>query len=171
MDATLRDLNSLPGVMGSMFCDVQGRILARAFPPGYGETELRQAAAELAERSRGLQKGTGPINLVDLRYADARLLVKPVGDFSLLLLCSKAVNVPMLLVTVSVAGKRLEQLVPANMALDPFDELRHQRYSLARSEQDASVREGPLHPDRLVEGDRSRVLCADEERHERRGCE
>jgi phosphate transport system substrate-binding protein len=110
MEAMLKDLNALPGVIGSMFCDAKGRVLANAFPSQFEGPELRQAATELAERTRGLREATGKIRLIDMRYADARLVVKPFGDYALLFLCAKTVNLQLLLVSAAVAGKKLERL-------------------------------------------------------------
>ena len=33
MQALLRQLNAVPGVVGTMVCDQDGRVLAHAFPP------------------------------------------------------------------------------------------------------------------------------------------
>lgn len=113
METLLANLNAVPGVVGSMICDAEGRVLGQAFPPAFDVARLGEAAAVLADGSVGLETVTGPIGLIDLRYGNARVVARPMPDGLLLLLCSKAVNLQLLMIEVSVTAKKLERMVAA----------------------------------------------------------
>ena len=109
MQTLLESLNSVPGVVGGMVCAPEGRVLARAFPGPFDDASLRDAAAVLADGCVGLDTVTGSLGLVDLRYAGARIVVKPMTGGLLLLLCGKAVNLQLLLISVAVASRKIEK--------------------------------------------------------------
>ncbi len=113
MQPLLEGLNQVPGVVGSLVCAQDGRVLAHAFPPVFDASSLQDAATVLADGAAGLETVTGPIDVVDLRYPQARVIVKPMTSGHVLLLCSSAVNVQTLLITLSVAVKKLEKLAVA----------------------------------------------------------
>ncbi len=113
MEPLLDSLNAVPGVVGSFVCSPDGRILAHAFPDTFDESSLQESASVLADGALGLATVTGPVGLVDLRYGDARIVVKPMAGALLMLLCTKAVNLQMLVISVSVASKKIEKLVIA----------------------------------------------------------
>jgi len=92
MQAMLQKLNGVPGVRGGMLCDGQGRVLARALPPDLGDVEAAEAAVALAESSRDLRAVAGRIGLLDLHYAQHRLVVRQVSAGQVLLLCEKSVS-------------------------------------------------------------------------------
>lgn len=111
MQALLGTLNSMPGVMGSMVCDAEGRVRAQAFPPPFEAAAVQEMATVLADGAVGLETVTGRIDLVDLRYGEARLVVKPMAGGLVVLLCGRSVNVSLLGISVSVATKKLEKLL------------------------------------------------------------
>ncbi len=119
MQSLLSQLNSVPGVVGSMVCDTNGRLLAQAFPPVFDPSMLRGAAAVLADSTVGLETVTGKVGMVDLRYGDARIVVKPMTGAHLLLLCTLRMNLQVLNISTSVAVPKLEQLVAARPAQRP----------------------------------------------------
>ncbi len=110
MQALLDDLNLLPGVVGSMFCDAQTGVLWRAFPAEFDERSLFAVASALAVSTPELKPVTGPIGVLDLRYREARVLIRPVGEASLVVLCTRSANVREVLAFASVACKKFERL-------------------------------------------------------------
>ena len=82
MQALLEDLNSLPGVVGSMFCDAHNGVLSRAFPPDVDESSLTAIASALASSTPELKTITGPVGVLDLRYRDARVVIRPTSESS-----------------------------------------------------------------------------------------
>ncbi len=111
MQPLLDSLNTVPGVVGSMVCTQDGRLLAHSFPAVFDASSLQQAATVLADGATGLETVTGAINLVDLRYQQARMILKPVTGGHLLLLCAATVNIQALVISLSVASKKIEKLI------------------------------------------------------------
>jgi len=108
----LNQLNSVPGVVGSLVCDSEGRVLAEAFPSLFDATMLKDAAAALGDTA-GLESMTGAIGMLDFRYADARVVVRPLEQAMLLVLCAKTINLQLLIISASVATKKLAKQIEA----------------------------------------------------------
>jgi predicted regulator of Ras-like GTPase activity (Roadblock/LC7/MglB family) len=113
MQAVLTQINSVPGIVGSMLCDEDGKLAAHIFPPLFDSSLMSEAAAALADSALGLQSATGTVELIDLRYNDARIVVKTMPQSFLILLCTKAVNMQLLTISLNVAIKKLEKLFAA----------------------------------------------------------
>jgi predicted regulator of Ras-like GTPase activity (Roadblock/LC7/MglB family) len=113
MHALLSQLRAVPGVVGCMVSDPEGRLVAQAFPPLFDGSMLLEAARTLADASAGLETACGPVGMVDLRYADARIVVKPLSGASLLFLCAKGMNLQPLAISAAVAAPKLERLLEA----------------------------------------------------------
>jgi predicted regulator of Ras-like GTPase activity (Roadblock/LC7/MglB family) len=116
MQAVLTQINSVPGVIGSMICDEDGQLAAQVFPQLFDASMMEDAAETLAECLGALQNATGAVDLLDLRYNEARLVVKSMAQAHLLLLCTKAVNMQLLAISLNVATKKLEKLHAAAKA-------------------------------------------------------
>ena len=119
MQSLLTQLNSVPGVAGSMVCDTEGRLLGHAFPPLFDPSMLGDAATALTDCMAGLKDVTGNAAMVDLRYEDARIVVKPMTGARLLLLCTPQLNFQVLSLSTSVAVPKLEKLVAAGVVSQP----------------------------------------------------
>jgi predicted regulator of Ras-like GTPase activity (Roadblock/LC7/MglB family) len=119
MQAVLTQINSVPGVVGSMVCDEDGRLAAQLFPPLFDSVMMAEAAAALADSAVGLQSSTGAVQLVDLRYNDARIVVRTMPQSFLILLCTKSVNMQLLTISLNVAIKKLEKLFAAYKVQQP----------------------------------------------------
>lgn len=107
----LSQLNAVPGVVGSMVCDREGQLLAHVFPPLFEPSILGSAAALLADCRAGLESMAGTIGLIDLRYAHARVVVRPLSRAHLLLLGAASLNLHLLSISTSVAVPKLERLI------------------------------------------------------------
>lgn len=118
MDKVLGGLNAVPGVMGSMLCDSHGRVLAHEFVERIGGTVLQEAAAVLADGAVALETVTGPLGLVDFRYENARVVARSVPGALLLALCTKAVNLPLAWMAMSVVSRRFEELAASPDGLE-----------------------------------------------------
>ncbi len=113
MQTVLNQLITIPGVVGGMVCDREGALLSRTFPPLFDEAILATAARVLVDGTAGLETVTGKVGLVDLRYADARIVVRPMAGAHLVLLCAAQTNLQLLNISTSVALPKLERLVAA----------------------------------------------------------
>jgi predicted regulator of Ras-like GTPase activity (Roadblock/LC7/MglB family) len=111
MRTLLGHLNAVPGVVGSLVCGSDGQLLAHAFPPVFDEALLADVAKTVAESTAGLATLTGAVKLLDLRHANARILVRPAAGATLLFLCNPSMNVQPLEISTSVAVPKLEKLV------------------------------------------------------------
>ncbi len=158
MQTVLGTLNSMPGVMGSMVCDSEGRVRAHSFPAPFEPTALQEMATVLTDGAVGLETVTGRIDLVDLRYGESRVFVKPMTGGLVVLLCGRAVNVPLLGISISVATRKLEKLLappevdaapapvaePVEIATEPAEMVGEPaRNAAGTSEFDAEPSSGP----------------------------
>ncbi len=116
MQALLSQLNSVPGVVGSMVCDTEGQVYAHAFPPLFDGRMLTSAAAVLAHGVAGLETVTGKVGMVDLRYGNSRVVVRPMSGAHLLVLCTHQTNLQLLNISASVAVPKLEKMVAVQQA-------------------------------------------------------
>ncbi len=110
MESLLRQLAALPGVVGSLLCDAEGRLLAQAFPPPFELSGLREVARILGDGAAGLETVCGPIGMIDLRYGDGRIVAAPVAGGWLLFLCAAAANLRLLAISAAAAAPRIEKL-------------------------------------------------------------
>lgn len=121
MELVLQQINTLPGVVGSLVMYAEGRVAASVFPPLFDEPIIKEAAGSLAAVCERLQLGDS-LDLLDLRYANGRVLVKPLAGGFLLLLCAKDVNLQVLAISLNVAMKKLENLVRAKATVPEVTE-------------------------------------------------
>jgi predicted regulator of Ras-like GTPase activity (Roadblock/LC7/MglB family) len=113
MEAVLKQLNTVPGVVGSMVCDLEGGLVSKTFPSLFDDEVLTSAARILVDGAAGLETVTGKVGMIDLRYADARIVVRPMTVGHLVLLCAAQTNLQLLNISTSVAVPKLERLVAA----------------------------------------------------------
>jgi predicted regulator of Ras-like GTPase activity (Roadblock/LC7/MglB family) len=106
--AMMRQLNSVPGVVGSLVCDREGRLLAHAFPPTVDAATIERAAAALGERTAALQTALGAVGTIDLRYASSRIVVKVAGGARVLFLCAPSMNLQLLAMSAAGVLRQLE---------------------------------------------------------------
>ncbi len=114
MHTVLSQLNAVPGVIGSMACDMDGRLLGEAFPPLFDAGLLKDAARVLSDGAVGLALATDSLDLLDFRFGEARLSVKPFPGAMLLVLSSRATNLQFLNLAVSLAAGKLAKVRPAS---------------------------------------------------------
>ncbi|WP_298266448.1 roadblock/LC7 domain-containing protein [Geobacter sp.] len=110
MDDVLQQINTVPGVIGSLVCGAAGEVVAHAFPPLFDLSILQGVAGVVADPGSGVRNSAGAFDLVDLRYQDGRIVVKPLEESFLLLLGTKAINLQVLTISLNVAKGKLEAL-------------------------------------------------------------
>jgi predicted regulator of Ras-like GTPase activity (Roadblock/LC7/MglB family) len=113
VQALLSQFNSVPGVVGSMLCDKEGHVLADLFPPRIDRSAPARAAQLLADKASGLETIGGPVGLLTLRFAEARLVVKPLAGGNLLVVCAPSANPQPLAILAATIAPKLEKLVAA----------------------------------------------------------
>lgn len=111
MQDILRHINSVEGVIGSAVFNEKGIVLSHAFPPLIDAAALKKAAELTLECVHGLQIAQ-TLEVLDLRYAEGRIIVKSFPGAMLCLLCAKNINLQVLIITLNLAVKKLETLLP-----------------------------------------------------------
>jgi predicted regulator of Ras-like GTPase activity (Roadblock/LC7/MglB family) len=111
MQDILKHINSIEGVVGSAVFNDKGSVLVHAFPALIDAASLDKAAALVLECSHGLQISQ-TMDILDLRYADGRIVAKSFPGATLFMLCTKNINLQMLSITLNLAVKKLEPRLP-----------------------------------------------------------
>jgi predicted regulator of Ras-like GTPase activity (Roadblock/LC7/MglB family) len=105
--AALQQLASVPGVVGSLVFDRRGGLVASEFPAVFDDDGLRQLAGQLAGDGYFQEWLTGDQALLDLRYADGSVVVRPVDDTWLMVLCTPQANPQLLSMSLTQVARRL----------------------------------------------------------------
>lgn len=111
MNVVLQQLGSVPGVIGCLLCNDSGQLIDSAFPPLFDDSMLHQAAALLSDNAPAFTTPSGTIMMLDFRYGNGRIIGKPLSCGFLLLLCTSAVNIQLLSMSVNVAEKKIEKVL------------------------------------------------------------
>jgi len=111
MHSVLQSLHSVPGIIGGLLSDDEGGVLAHSFPPVFDLSSLQALTSGLNYNIMGLQDATGGVKLLDLRYEHGRIIVKPLPNHFLLMLCEPNLNLQLLSISMNVAIKKIEKLI------------------------------------------------------------
>lgn len=119
MQDILRYINSVEGVIGSAVFNDHGVVVDHAFPPLIDTNSLKTAVGLVLECAHGL-KIAQSLDILDLRYAEGRIIIKAFPGALLCLLCAKNINLQVLTITLNLAVKKLGALLPT--AAEPAEE-------------------------------------------------
>jgi predicted regulator of Ras-like GTPase activity (Roadblock/LC7/MglB family) len=119
MQAVLTQLNSLPGVVGSLVCTREGRVLAQVFPAVFDPGAIDEAARTLVDGATALSLGSEKDDQLDLRFRDVRLLAKPFAAQWLAVLSGRTTNLQMLILAMKAAIARIDKLEAAPPTAPP----------------------------------------------------
>jgi len=111
MKDILQHINSVDGVIGSALFSQKGEVLAHACSVLIDETSLKKAALLALECTHGLQISQ-TLDFIDLRYTDGHVIVKALPGALLFLLCANNINLQVLSITLNLAVKKLEAVLP-----------------------------------------------------------
>jgi hypothetical protein len=78
---------------------------------------LRTAVTTVSENLPGLQEITGGVRLIDFRFMNGRIVVKPIEGGCLVILCENTINLQVLVITLNVAVKKIEKLLSGGGAV------------------------------------------------------
>lgn len=125
MKNILQHINGVDGVIGSAVFSHKGEVLAHAFPALFDAASLKKAASLTLECSHGLQISQ-TLDLLDLRFADGRILFKAFPGAILFLLCAHSINLQVLSITLNLAAKKLQARLqdepPAEIKKSPVED-------------------------------------------------
>ena len=140
MDETLQQLGQIPGVVGSVLFSQAGEVESALFPPVFDRAPLDRVALALAGDAHLLDWLKGPTACLDLRFAEGRVVVRPLPQAWLLVLCTPQVNAHLLNLSLTQVVRRLQQgdARPSAPAVAPrvtaVDALRQRLIAVAQSE-------------------------------------
>jgi predicted regulator of Ras-like GTPase activity (Roadblock/LC7/MglB family) len=105
--AALKQLATVPGVVGSMVFGRSGGVVAAEFPAVFDPGGLGQLAGQLSADGYFQDWLAGDQASLELRYADGHVLVRPVDDAWLLVLCTAEANSQLLSMSLTQVIRRL----------------------------------------------------------------
>ena len=111
MQEVLKQIASLDGVMGTTLFNEQGKVLAHVCPPLIDASQLSTAAMTIMDCVEGLQI-TQSVHSIELRYAEGRIVIRKLQGAFICVPCAKNVNLSMVNITLNLALKKLEALIP-----------------------------------------------------------
>jgi|GEM_PF-1160767 len=110
MEETLAGICAVAGVRGCFVCDGAGRVRASAPADTFDEQSLERVGRTLSQTTAGLfMARRRKIHEIDLLYSGGRLIVKPLAEGCLCVVCARTMNVPLLNLTTNVAARRLTE--------------------------------------------------------------
>ncbi|HEY3309447.1 MAG TPA: roadblock/LC7 domain-containing protein [Desulfuromonadaceae bacterium] len=118
MQDILQHINNVEGVIGSAVFSEKGVVVAHSFPALIDRSALEKAAGLALECAHGLQIAQ-TLDVLDLRYVEGRIIIKTFSGAMLCLLCSKAINMQVLNITLNLATKKLESKLPKEAPPEP----------------------------------------------------
>ncbi len=111
MQTVLKNLHSVPGVIGCLLIDDEGNAIANSLPSIYDAASLKEISTIVAQNVEGLQDYTGNVVSLDMRFEHGRLIAKKMPKHVLVLLCQPTINIQLLLISLNVAINKLKPLV------------------------------------------------------------
>lgn len=119
MQSLLNQLNTLPGITGSLVYNPEGQILVQAFPADFDAGPLSSVVGILLNGMLGFEVAAGSVSMLDVRFRGARIIVRPVKGATLLLLCTPQANLSFLNISVEIVIPKIEKQV-ASQAILPL---------------------------------------------------
>lgn len=107
MENQLKEINAVLGVTGSFVCLSDGTIAAQAMPDSIGAAQLELAARVVSQTVQALEASGQRVSEADLVYDKSRLILRNLRGGVLAILCSRAINIPLLNFTANLAVKKL----------------------------------------------------------------
>jgi len=112
----LREVNSAPGVGGSLLFSGEGHVLSAAMPEGYSEASQATLAYNTARSIAALEASRRRVQELDLTFRDRRLIIKNLRPGHLALLCTRTVNLPLLNLSITPTVKKITAELKAKAA-------------------------------------------------------
>jgi len=107
----LAALGDLDGIWGSFVLSGRGDLLLWDVPQEIGEEALDGVAPRLTRLCQALARDGRDVELCMLRFAQHRLCLRAAGSCTLAVLTTTAVNVPALKMAMTVASRRLGEML------------------------------------------------------------
>ncbi len=109
MKEVIQNLNTVPGIVGSMVIGEDGAILTAAFPSIYDDHLLTQVASLLSDEATAVQGLRTEGTLLEFRYAKGRVFARPFKQGLLAVVGTNAINAQLLDMSLNLAVRKLER--------------------------------------------------------------
>lgn len=117
MDLVLKQLATVPGVVGALVFDARGQVVSNGFPAVFDASALGQVAQGLADDAYFGEWTADEAATWELRFADGLVTVRRAEPGWLLVLSTPQLNVQLLSMSVTQAVRRLKAARPAAPAV------------------------------------------------------
>lgn len=107
-EAALSQLGAVPGVVGSMVFDGSGEVVLSAFPPVFDAAALTELAVRLSGDGYFQEWLRADPGAMQFQFLDGQVVVRPVQDSWLLVLCTLQVNAQLLGMSLTQVLRRLK---------------------------------------------------------------
>jgi predicted regulator of Ras-like GTPase activity (Roadblock/LC7/MglB family) len=109
MEDILKQIKTVPGVLGCMVCDDHGHLVSHVFPSLFDKEMLSAVIATVSQNLPGLKDFTGGVRLIDFRFQSGRIVAKTFDGGCLVILCEGTVSLQALIISVNIAIKQIEK--------------------------------------------------------------
>ncbi|MBI5304305.1 MAG: hypothetical protein HY868_19385 [Chloroflexi bacterium] len=120
LETTLKEINHVLGVTGSLICLGDGTVSAQALPAQFDASHADMMARLASQTFQALDSFGQRITEADLMYGQGRLILKNLPHGILVILCARNINIPLLNLSTTNAIKKITvELEPARIAATP----------------------------------------------------
>jgi predicted hydrocarbon binding protein/predicted regulator of Ras-like GTPase activity (Roadblock/LC7/MglB family) len=115
MEGILKDISAMVGVSGCFVCNSEGDVLASTLPSVLDQNALVTVGRTISQTTAGIFAARRrKVHELDLLFSEGRMVVKPLSQGSLCVLCARNMNVPLLNLTANVAARKLSEEMKGN---------------------------------------------------------
>ncbi|TKJ31275.1 MAG: hypothetical protein CEE40_01855 [Chloroflexi bacterium B3_Chlor] len=107
MEASLAEINGVPGVRGSFICDSRGEMIVSAVATGL-DAALDGVGREVTQTMAALEMIGEAKSELDFAYSRTRVVVHDLEKAVLIVLCEPKVDISLLRLTLNVVTTRLK---------------------------------------------------------------
>jgi predicted regulator of Ras-like GTPase activity (Roadblock/LC7/MglB family) len=108
MEAILKEINAVLGVIGSFICTHDGLIAAQAMTDKHTNENIELATRIIHQTLQALEMSGQRVSEADFLYGDGRLIVKNLERGTLMILCARNINLPLLNLATIAAIKKID---------------------------------------------------------------
>lgn len=110
MEAILKEISAIVGVSGCFVCNSEGEVLASTLPSVLDQDALVTVGRTISQTTAGiLAARRRKVHELDLLFSEGRVVIKPLSQGSLCVVCARNMNVPLLNLTANVAARKLSE--------------------------------------------------------------
>lgn len=144
MEEVLKQIKTVPGTLGCMVYDDQGHLVSSVFPAIFDQQTLRGAVKTVFENLPGLKDLAGGVKMIDFRFQNGRVAVRPVDGGCLVILGDGTISLQSLIISLNVAIKQVEKNLKTATPVSPQISVTAASPSNSKSSPLDLIEKGPL---------------------------